>query len=163
MTNQNQGEANRSHAGKRSTNARRKALGGGGYGAARCKAGPGRATGWSNKTTGQAKDNIALAFEMMGGDEGLLKWARRHPAEFYCNVYPKLISVILQVQSDEAPKEAEESGALERLLVNIYDSMAAEKLRKLSLTGPDPRGGPAPYAAVTHTNGPAAPPDKRSG
>jgi hypothetical protein len=88
------------------------------------KPGPGRLAGRPNKITGQAKENIAEVFEMLGGVEGMLKWARNRPAEFYCKIYPKLIGVHVQAKTDEALKQDAESAseALERLILNIRAS-----------------------------------------
>jgi hypothetical protein len=97
-----------------SAKARRNALSGpvveGGHiRAARRKARPGRPTGGSSKTTGQAEDKIAQVFEMMGGVQGLVNWARNHPSEFYRKIYPMLIGVFIAARVDEQPKQAEES------------------------------------------------------
>ena len=83
------------------------------HSALRGKTGTGRPAG----RTGQAKENIAECFEMLGGVEGMVKWARNHPTEFYCKIYPKLIGVDVQAKTDEALKQDAESTseALERL------------------------------------------------
>jgi hypothetical protein len=52
----------------------------------RGKAGPGRPAGRPDKNPGQAKENIAEVFERLGGVEGMVKWARNHPTEFYCKI-----------------------------------------------------------------------------
>jgi len=123
--------------------------------ALRGKTGPGRPAG----RTGQAKDNIAECFEMLGGIEGMVKWALNHRTEFYRKIYPKLIGVEVPAKTAEAPKQDAESvwEAFERALLRIrasrQDSVMADH---------DPRGGAAPESAVARTNGSAAV-DKRSG
>jgi hypothetical protein len=41
----------------------------------RIKAGPGRRKGVPNVLSGQAKENIAEAFERLGGVDGMVRWA----------------------------------------------------------------------------------------
>lgn len=58
----------------------------------------------------KARDNLAEAFEMMGGVPGLVRWGRKNPTEFY-RIWARLI-----------PKEAVEattSQPLEQLLAQL--------------------------------------------
>jgi len=129
------------------------------HSALRGKTGPGRPAG----RTGQAKDNIAEVFEMLGGVEGMVKWAQNHPTNFY-KIYIKLIGVDVPAKTDEAPKQDAESAseALERLVLRVWASRQEGHERQPFMTDHDPRGGAAPKSAVVRTNGSAAV-DKRSG
>ena len=122
------------------------------------KPGPGRPAGRPNKITGQAKENIAEVFEILGGVEGMVKWARNHPTEFYCKIYPKLIGVDVQAETDEALKRDDNSAseALERLFLNILASRQDGYEKDPFVTDHDASGGAAPESAVTRTNGSAA-------
>ncbi len=126
----------------------------------RGKTGPGRPAG----RTGQAKENIAECFVMLGGVEGMVKWARNRPTEFYCKIYIKLIGVDVLAKTDKAPRQDAESAseALERLLLSIWASRQERTGKEPFMTDHDPRGGAAPESAVARTNGSAAV-DKRSG
>ena len=128
--------------------------------ALRGKTGPGRPAG----RTGQAKDNIAECFEMLGGIEGMVKWALNHRTEFYRKIYPKLIGVDVLAKTDEVPKQDAESvsKALERILLGIMASRQDGHEKEPFMTDHDPRGGAASESAVARTNGSAAV-DKRSG
>jgi hypothetical protein len=130
------------------------------HSALRGKTGPGRPAG----RTGQAKDNVAECFEMLGGVEGMVKWARNHPTEFYCKLYPKLIGVDVLAKTDEAPKQNAESAseALERVLLSIMASRQDRHEKQPCMTDHDPSGGAAPEPAVARAKGSAAV-DKRSG
>jgi hypothetical protein len=94
----------------------------------------------------------------------MLKWARNHPNEFYCKLYPKLIGVDIPAKTDEAPKHdaASLSEAIERALLSIRGSGQDGHEKESVMTDHDPRGGAAPESAVARTNGSAAD-DKRSG
>lgn len=57
--------------------------------------GPGRPKGVPNKTTIAAKEAFSLAFDELGGWEGLAQWANASPAnktEFY-KLYGRLIPI----------------------------------------------------------------------
>lgn len=59
------------------------------------KGGPGRKPGVPNKLTKSAKEAFALAFDELGGFEGLVKWARSSKfaqSQFY-TLYARLIPV----------------------------------------------------------------------
>ena len=129
------------------------------HSALRGKTGPGRPAG----RTGQAKDNIAECFEMLGGIEGMVKWALNHRTEFYRKIYPKLIGVEVPAKTAEAPKQDAESlsEAVERALRSVRASRQDEHEKEPFMTDHDPRGD-APESAVARTNGSAAV-DKRSG
>ncbi len=43
----------------------------------------GRKTGVQNKLTRSAKEAFLFAFDAIGGAEGLAKWAKKNPKEFY--------------------------------------------------------------------------------
>jgi len=65
------------------------------------RAGKGRPIGAQNKTTRLAKEAITLAFEGLGGVEGLIDWAKESPenkAIFYERIFTKLLPV--QVNAD---------------------------------------------------------------
>lgn len=51
----------------------------------------GRKAGTPNKLTQAAKDNIAEAFSLLGGVEGLVKWAQANPTQFYTSLYTKIV------------------------------------------------------------------------
>ena len=57
-------------------------------------AGKGRIKGVPNKVTTAAKEAYALAFEGLGGVQGLVEWAQRHRSEFY-KIHARLIPVEL--------------------------------------------------------------------
>jgi hypothetical protein len=64
----------------------------------------------SPKVTAAARDNLAMAFDLMGGVPALVVWGRENPTEFY-RVWARLI-----------PKESAESSAalpLETLLAKL--------------------------------------------
>jgi hypothetical protein len=121
--------------------------------------GPGRPTGRSAKTTGEAKDNIAEVFQILGGVEGMAKWATQHPKEFYCRVYPKLIGVNVQAaKSDETLKRDDNSA--KEALARIFDGIFAARQNRHAddpvVIDQDQSGGAAPESAVARTNGSAA-------
>ena len=51
----------------------------------------GRKTGSKNKTTAEIKAAICSVYDQMGGDAGLLKWAKDNPSLFYERVWCKLL------------------------------------------------------------------------
>ena len=55
--------------------------------------GPGRPKGIPNKLTKSAKEAFQLAFDDLGGWEGLAKWARKDPhnQKVFYSLYSKLI------------------------------------------------------------------------
>ena len=54
----------------------------------------GRPKGTQNKTSIAAKEAYALAFEGLGGVQGLVEWAQRNKSQFY-KIHSKLIPVEL--------------------------------------------------------------------
>lgn len=63
--------------------------------------GKGRPKGVPNKTTALAKDALAYAFDKLGGQDALVKWARSDPDNtkaFYTSIWPKLLP--LQVSGE---------------------------------------------------------------
>ena len=61
--------------------------------------GPGRPKGCPNKLSRIAKDNIAQAFERLGGVKGFVTWIKRTPRNqetFYRDIYPKILSLDVQ-------------------------------------------------------------------
>ncbi len=50
----------------------------------------GRVRGTPNKLTGSARNAFALAFDSIGGAEGLSKWAKENQTDFY-RLYARLI------------------------------------------------------------------------
>lgn len=50
----------------------------------------GRKKGTVNRTTASAKEAFALAFDRLGGEEGLATWAAENQTDFY-KLYSKLI------------------------------------------------------------------------
>lgn len=50
----------------------------------------GRAKGTPNRFTTSAKEAFQIAFDELGGPEGLKKWARTNPTEFY-KLFARLI------------------------------------------------------------------------
>jgi hypothetical protein len=105
------------------------------------------------KVTGQAKENIAEVFEILGGVDGMVKWASNHPTEFYCKIYPTLIGVDVQAKTDEALKQEPASEALERVLRNIQASRQDGYKKDPFVTNHDASGGAAPESTVARTNG----------
>ena len=66
--------------------------------------GPGRRKGSRNKISHTAKENISKVFDMLGGIDGLHRWANRNDhnrAIFYQSLYSKII-----------PMEHEHSGQI---------------------------------------------------
>lgn len=51
----------------------------------------GRPKGSVNKISATAKENVQAVFDGLGGWEGMLKWAKDNPDEFYRGVYPRLL------------------------------------------------------------------------
>jgi hypothetical protein len=100
----------------------------------------------------------------LGGVDGMVNWARNHPTQFYCKIYPKLIGVDVPAKTGAAPKQDAESvsEALKRILLGIQASRQDGHEKESSVTDHDPRGGAAAESAVARTNGSAAV-DKRSG
>lgn len=43
----------------------------------------GRKKGSSNKVSRETKENIIIAFDRLNGVDGLVKWAKDNPTEFY--------------------------------------------------------------------------------
>ena len=69
----------------------------------RGNAGKGRPKGSKNKTTGLAKDAIALAAEKLGGSDRLVEWAQEDPSHekvFWSQIYTKLIPVQIEGTGD---------------------------------------------------------------
>ncbi len=63
-------------------------------GANRGNAGKGRPKGAANKTTAIAKDALSYAFNKLGGQDGLVKWASANEENrkiFYQTIWPKLL------------------------------------------------------------------------
>jgi hypothetical protein len=56
------------------------------------KPGPGRKKGVPNKLTQSAKQAFQHAFDTLGGAQGLARWARSEPGDFY-RLYARLIPV----------------------------------------------------------------------
>lgn len=55
----------------------------------------GRRKGGTNKLTVAAKEAFQLAFQGLGGVDGLMEWARGNPDDFY-KLYARLIPVDVQ-------------------------------------------------------------------
>jgi hypothetical protein len=63
----------------------------------------GRQKGTPNKTTGVAREAIALAADKLGGVDRLVAWAKEAPENeraFWATIYPKLIPVQLTGEGD---------------------------------------------------------------
>ena len=56
--------------------------------------------GTRNKMARECKEMIATCFENIGGIDGLTKWAKENPSEFYCRMYVRLIGVEVDAKSD---------------------------------------------------------------
>lgn len=69
-------------------------------------AGIGRKKGCQNKLTRKAKEAFALAFEGIGGVDGLIEWALENRTEFY-KLYSRLIPVDV-TNTDGSLRRAEE-------------------------------------------------------
>jgi hypothetical protein len=95
---------------------------------------------------------------MLGGVEGMVKWARNHPTEFYCKIYIKLIVVDVQPKTGEALKQDAESAseALERVFLGIIASRQDGHEEGPLATDHHPSEGAAPELVVDRTNGSAA-------
>jgi hypothetical protein len=131
--------------------------------AVRGKAGPGRLIGRPNKTLGQARENVAEVFRLLGGVEAMGKWARNHPTEFYRKIYPKLVAVDVQAKPEKALKpDNSAKEALERVLLGIIASRQDGHAEDPLVTDHVPSEGAAPEPVVGCTNGSAAV-RKRSG
>lgn len=80
--------------------------------------------GIPNKITVEAKNAIALAFEGIGGVEGLIKWAKKtatNRAIFYSQIYTKLIPVTVAANIDVTQNDSGQqfAEALERTLLSL--------------------------------------------
>jgi hypothetical protein len=128
------------------------------HSAVRGKPGPGRPAGRPNKITGQAKENIAECFDMLGGVEGMFEWARNHQAEFYCKIYIKLIGVDVEPKTDEVLEQDNSSAseALKRALLGIIASRQDGHEEDPLATDHHPSEGAAPELVVGRANGSAA-------
>lgn len=51
----------------------------------------GRPPGAKNKITHNTKANIEQVFDLLGGTQGLYKWAQENPGAFYLGMYSKLL------------------------------------------------------------------------
>lgn len=86
----------------------------------------GRRKGAVNKTTGMAKDAIALAAEKLGGVNRLVKWAQEDPANervFWGSIYTKLLP--LQIGGDP-DNPIEVVSKIERVIVGASAEDAAD-------------------------------------
>ena len=64
----------------------------------------GRPKGSTNKMTRAAKDAFGLAFDGLGGVEGLIEWGKRNRSEFY-RLYARLIPTEqMTAASSEPPR-----------------------------------------------------------
>lgn len=52
---------------------------------------PGRTVAQPRKTSINARESLADVFERMGGVNGLYRWARKNPSQFYLQLWPRLI------------------------------------------------------------------------
>jgi hypothetical protein len=65
----------------------------------KCLPGPGRPKGMPNKTSRIAKENIETVYAGLGGVKEHIAFLKRHPkclADFYRDVYPKLLAINVQ-------------------------------------------------------------------
>ncbi len=51
----------------------------------------GRQKGTPNKKTTLVREAIVEAFNLMGGVDSLVKWGKKHPGEFYTQLWAKLL------------------------------------------------------------------------
>lgn len=67
------------------------------------KPGPGRPKGVPNKFTLSAKEAFQLAFDRLGGAEGMVAWATSDPENLktFYSLYSKLIPVDVQAKIEE--------------------------------------------------------------
>ena len=79
------------------------------------------------KVAGHAKGNIAECFERLGGVEAMAKWARKHPAKFYCKIYPRLIGVDVQAAKTDDAVKKEDNSAREALGRSLKASWPQDK------------------------------------
>lgn len=64
----------------------------------------GRKKGTPNRMSAAAREAFALAFNKVGGVDGLQEWARTHRTEFY-RLYARLIPV--EITRGETPSDAQ--------------------------------------------------------
>lgn len=76
-------------------------------------AGKGRPRGIPNKLTKSAREAFQLAFDESGGPDGLTKWAKANPTEFY-KLYARLIPVEHVGEGGEGP--------IQTVVKHIYES-----------------------------------------
>ncbi len=60
----------------------------------------GRQKGTPNKRTARAMEAIEMAFENLGGVEGLTAWAEMNQDAFYGQVWPKILPLQVKHQGD---------------------------------------------------------------
>jgi hypothetical protein len=57
----------------------------------------GRKKGSPNKSTRSVKEAIELAFLGIGGVDQLIKWAKKHPSEFFSRVWVRILPQQIQL------------------------------------------------------------------
>jgi hypothetical protein len=94
---------------------------------------------------------------MLGGAEGMAKWAKNHLTEFYCRILVKLIGVDVQPKTAEAlQKDADPVEAIYSAYLRVLASKQDGHEKHPSVTDNDPSEGAAPELVVDRTNGSAA-------
>lgn len=78
----------------------------------------GRVAGTPNKLTKSAREAFQLAFEGMGGQQGLIAWALLNATEFY-KLYARLIPVEHVGEGGEGP--------IQTVVNHIYEQAAGAK------------------------------------
>lgn len=68
------------------------------------KAGARKGAAQSPKIMSQARQDLADAFDLMGGVPALVAWGKQHPTDFY-RLWAKLIPATAQKESDALPLE----------------------------------------------------------
>lgn len=58
----------------------------------------GRKAGVPNKLTMGARESVMDVFRMLGGPDGMFAWAKDNPADFYKNIWVKVIPTDVQAK-----------------------------------------------------------------
>lgn len=79
-----------------------------------------------------ARDNVLIAFEMIGGTDALAAWARDNPGEFYTKLYTKIITKEVEINDKSSIEDL-----LSRLDSEDMSGAADGRRKKKGALSPD--------------------------